>query len=122
MSVRMALAKLSAFAASGALIGGGAVHVAEAPAAQVRYAKHAKQAKPARRPVVRAAPRKTHRIRRVVERTTTCAPQEAAPVPLPAPYIPPPPMMSSSGGGGPVVIGGGPIGGFGGGFFGGFFG
>jgi len=77
MSVRMALAKLSAFAASGALIGGGAVHVAEAPAAQTQYVKHAKKPKVQRRPVARAAPRKTQRIRRVVERSTTCAPQEA---------------------------------------------
>ena len=42
MSVRMALVKLSAFAAGGAIIGGGAVHVAEAPAQQVQYVKHAK--------------------------------------------------------------------------------
>ena len=31
MSVRMALAKLSACAAGGAVIGGGAVHIAESP-------------------------------------------------------------------------------------------
>lgn len=34
MSVRMALAKLSAAAAGGALIGGGAVHVAEPPSVE----------------------------------------------------------------------------------------
>ncbi|HMP55969.1 MAG TPA: PEP-CTERM sorting domain-containing protein, partial [Novosphingobium sp.] len=94
----MAIAKLSAMAAGGALVGGGAVHVAEAPAAQVRYAKTA-QAAPAKRvkePRVTAqrvaqAPRQTKRIRRVVARTTTCAPTQPdmAMRPVPAPYMPP---------------------------------
>ena len=44
MSVRMALAKLSACAAGGALLGGGAVHVAEQPARQVQYVKQVKAA------------------------------------------------------------------------------
>ena len=39
----MALAKLMAYAAGGAVIGGGAVHVAEAPAAQTQYVKRAKR-------------------------------------------------------------------------------
>ena len=39
MSVRMALAKLSACAAGCAVVGGGAVHVAETPAAQGQYRK-----------------------------------------------------------------------------------
>jgi len=80
MSVRMALTKLAAFAAGGAVIGGGAVHVAEAPASSVTYVKHAKTAqapvryRKAKR--VAAAPRKVKRIRRVVTRTTTCTQPE----------------------------------------------
>jgi len=125
MSVRMALAKLSAFAAGGALIGGGAVHVAEAPAAQTTYVKHAKVAVcaggdhngsapgcgrvVARRHIARMAhaePRKVRRIRRVITRTYS-QPQEMAMVPVP--YMPPlpPQPVSSSGGGQTVVVGGG---------------
>ena len=52
MSVRMAIAKLSAAVAGGALIGGGAVHVAEPPARNPQYVKHVKQPK-ARRVVKR---------------------------------------------------------------------
>ena len=44
MSVRMALAKLSAVAAGGALAVGGAVHVAEAPAAEMLADKDGKAA------------------------------------------------------------------------------
>ena len=135
MSVRMALAKLSACAAGGALIGGGAVHVAETPStARPQYVKHATASKPssgthARRHLARRGeahgPRKVRRIRRTVTRTISCEqPQQMAMVPMPAPMLPPLPQAPMSGGGGsaPVVIGGGPIGGFGGGFFGGFFG
>ena len=85
MSVRMALVKLSAFAAGGAVIGGGAVHVAEAPAQQVQYVKHAKgsaaNSTKAKRKIVRrqaaAEPRKMKRIRRVVTRSYSCAAPEA---------------------------------------------
>jgi hypothetical protein len=49
MSVRMALAKLSACAAGCAIIGGGAVHVAEKQAAKTEYRK-VKVAKVAKRP------------------------------------------------------------------------
>ena len=82
MSVRMALAKLSAFAAGGALIGGGAVHVAEQPARQTQYVKHVKgcsnggsgpNCRVQRRHIVRReAPRPVTRMRRIVTRSTTC--------------------------------------------------
>jgi len=69
MSVRMALAKLSACAAGCAVVGGGAVHVAEAPAQETQYrkikqVKQVKQAKPVKR--------KIKRIRRVIKKTTCC--------------------------------------------------
>lgn len=87
----MALAKLSACAAGGALIGGGAVHVAEAPAtARPQYAKQAPVQTKARRHIARpaAAPeRKVRRIRRVVTRPATCEPQQMAMVPTPTPYV-----------------------------------
>ena len=80
MSVRMALAKLSAFAAGGAIIGGGAVHVAEAPASQVQYVKHAKPAKrvavakPVKRKITRvaAAQPRARKIRRVITKSYSC--------------------------------------------------
>ena len=59
MSVRMALAKLAACAAGGAVLGGGAVHVSEAPSTgEIHHTKpiKIKQAKP-HRVVKRAAPR-----------------------------------------------------------------
>jgi hypothetical protein len=130
MSVRMALAKLMAFAAGGAVIGGGAVHVAEAPAKNVEYVKRAKRVAvaPVKRVkakrIVAADPVKQRKIRRVVTRSTTCAapePQQMAMVPY-MPPLPPQPMPESSGGGQNVIIGGSGGMGFGGGFFGGFFG
>ena len=79
MSVRMAIAKLSAFAAGGALIGGGAVHVAEQPARQTQYVKHVKGCANGgsgpgchvqRRHIVRReAPHEVRRMRRIVTRT-----------------------------------------------------
>lgn len=81
MSVRMALAKLCACAAGGAIIGGGAVHVAEsARPAGVHSTKS-----------VKAAPRKHYAVRKVqrVVKTVSCAPQtvtvttQAAPIPFP---------------------------------------
>ena len=79
MSVRMALAKLSAVAAGGALAVGGAVHVAEAPAtASPQYRSDGKYVKGGKVQYVkettakRVVPRKVKRIRRVVE--MTCAP------------------------------------------------
>ena len=58
MSVRMALAKLSACAAGWALVGGGAVHVAETPAEKGEYrkVKMVKTEKPVKRVVQRAEP------------------------------------------------------------------
>ena len=60
MSVRMALVKLAAFAAGGAVLGGGAVHVAEAPAATVQYVKHKRPA-----PTVKHIVKK-HKAKRMV--------------------------------------------------------
>src|SRR3546814_2704682 len=117
MSVRMALAKLCACACGGAIIGGGAVHIAESPRpahlTKIKSIKHA--------PKEQAA----ERIRRTVT-TTACAPglvtiaTQAAPIPLPPvqPAMPAEFPVTSSGGGVPVVIGG--SGGWGG--SGGFFG
>ena len=113
MSVRMALAKLAAAAAGGAMLGGGAVHVSEAPSkGEIHHVKPVKvsRAKPAKRVIARrAAPREVHRARRIVTTTTTksCAPaQQMAMVPVPyMPPMPPQPMGGSMGGGVPVVIG-----------------
>eukprot|EP01040_Poterioochromonas_malhamensis_P022257 gene22257-27028_t len=131
MSVRMALAKLAAVAAGGAILGGGAVHTAEAPSkAEIHHVKpiKIKQVKQAHatRIVRRAAPHATHHARRIVRTTITrsCqAPQQVAmaPVPYMAP-MPPQGMAYGGSGGAPVVVEGGGGGGFGGGFFGGFFG
>ena len=132
MSVRMALVKLAAFAAGGAVLGGGAVHVAEAPAAQTTYVKHAKRVvtAPVRHHASRkaprlatAAPRKTRKIRRVVTRSYSCAQpqQQMAMVPM-LPQLPQQPMPEGGSGGQTVIVGGSGGGGFGGGFFGGFFG
>ena len=126
----MALTKLAAFAAGGAVIGGGAVHVAEAPASKVTYVKHAKQAAaPVRhhavKRVAQSQPRKVKRVRRVVTRTYSCAQPEQpqmAMMPAYAPQLPAQPMPESGGGSAPVIIGGSGGFGFGGGFFGGFFG
>ena len=112
MSVRTAIVKLAATAAGGALLGGGAVHVAESPkTTNPQYVKHAKVSPVAKR----AAPHRAHRvipqrqvkrIRRVITRTTTCepAPQMAMAA---IPMLPPLPPQTGGGGGGPVVIGGG---------------
>jgi len=52
MSVRMALAKVALFTAGGAVAGGGAVHMAEAPAAQTQYVKQAKRSAQTTKPKV----------------------------------------------------------------------
>ena len=91
MSVRMALAKLCACACGGAVIGGGAVHVAERPN-RPAYVKHIKNRVVARRPS--AVARKTTRRRIVTTTTTACAPtvvtvaSQGAPVPVPLPMAP----------------------------------
>ena len=127
MSVRMALAKLAACAAGGAVLGGGAVHVSEAPsAAEMHHVKPIKVKQVKARHYAKVV-RPVQRMRRVVKTTVTktCqAPQQQMAM-MPVPYMPPAPPQQMGGGGGgavPVVIGGGGIGGFGGGFFGGFFG
>ena len=70
MSVRMALAKLCACTCGGALIGGGAVHVTEAPAAP--YVKKAERRKKIRGRVLKkgASARKVKRTRRTVTTKT----------------------------------------------------
>ncbi|MBV1689668.1 hypothetical protein KRR38_18760 [Novosphingobium sp. G106] len=80
MSVRMAIAKLSAAVAGGALIGGGAVHVAEPPAKNPQYVKHVKQAK-ARRVVKRPARRVVPRAARVIEPPARRVIEQPAPRP-----------------------------------------
>ncbi|MEQ9661106.1 MAG: hypothetical protein RLN87_00975, partial [Parasphingopyxis sp.] len=131
----MALAKLCACACGGAIVGGGAVHVAETSGpAEVRAAQPRVAARQiGHRPTAR---RTVRRVRQVT--TTTSCPQTPtvvsvtnqvagpAPQPVPAVYEVPPPApipygeVPSFGGGGAVeVIGGG--GGFGGGFGGGGF-
>src|SRR5919112_385944 len=60
MSVRMALAKLCACTAGGAILGGGAVHVAENPPQRPALVHHSKVAAP------RVAVRTVKRVRRVV--------------------------------------------------------
>ena len=105
MSIRTALAKLAACAAGGALIGGGAVHVAETPKPGApQYVKHGKivqTVKPRVRHIARPAPRKVRRIRKVVTTTTTtCEPQQQMAMAA-IPYLPPlPPQPSGSSGGG----------------------
>lgn len=138
MSVKMALAKLSAAAAGGTLLVGGAVHVAEPQAATTSY-KSIKSVKQVKRPRVvkqkKKTPKVVKRIRRIIDRPFECGPgQQIGPdgkscyamALAPVPYLPPMPTSSVSGGAGggePIVIGGGSSGfggGFGGGFFGGF--
>ncbi|MGN6499428.1 MAG: hypothetical protein ACTHKM_04695, partial [Tsuneonella sp.] len=151
MSVRMALAKLSATAAGTALLAGGAVHMAETQAANTTNIKSTKPVKYIKhKPVAhRHIPKKVHRQRRIVRRVVECQPaapgapyvpaapagagagygaEECPPAyqiamaPVPVP-VPPPAVPFSGGGGGVTVVGGsGGLGGFGGGFFGGFFG
>ena len=133
MSVRMALAKLSAAAAGTALAAGGAVHVAEPQTATVSYKSDEDSAAgpnlidikddgSARRHIPR---RETRRIRRVVELEPEMV-AEPELLALPALPLPMPEGQRIGGGGGgqPIIIGGsgGFGGGFGGGFFGGFFG
>ena len=85
MSVRMALAKLSACAAGCAMIGGGAVHVAETQSAKTEYRKvkvaktaaPAKTYQPVKRVVRREQPRTVKRVRKIIKRTCCEQPQMA---------------------------------------------
>ena len=92
MSVRMAIVKLSAVVAGGALIGGGAVHMAEkAATGKAQYVKHAKA--PAKAPAhhhIKAPVRaKAKEVVSTECKTTKCQPhEELAVVPLPAPAVP----------------------------------
>ncbi len=127
MSVRMAAAKLCACVCGGAVVGGGAVHLADR--AQPRpHGVHKRVARPS--PVVAArnpALGGTH-IRRAA--ATSCATtqplvapasEQGVPLPIATPYTGPA-SFSTAGAGAPAVIGGN--GGFGGGGFlsGGFLG
>src|SRR3990170_7218375 len=111
MSVRTALAKLSAAAAGGALIGG-AVHVAEPQAAETSY-RSDKTVKIERPRYVKqqrtVVPRRERTVRRVVEREC-CEEEQYAMVPIPLPQLPQQPIIAT-GGGQPILIGG--SGGFG---------
>jgi hypothetical protein len=80
MSVKMALAKLSATAAGGALLAGGAVHVAETPITDAPSYKSTKsvKAQPVKyvkeRRAERSVPKTVKRKRRIVKRVVTCEP------------------------------------------------
>ncbi|TYC85509.1 PEP-CTERM sorting domain-containing protein, partial [Novosphingobium sp. BW1] len=69
MSIRTAIAKLSACAAGCAVIGGGAVHVAETQSETTEYRKlkQAKVARPAKRLSPKEKPRTTRRVREIVK-------------------------------------------------------
>ena len=106
MSVRMALAKLCACTCGGAIIGGGAVHVADTPPAQGKQYRQTKTTKPIRgRQIAKVAPRKVKRARRMVARTPVQTPQvitvttQQAPIPLPLPAYPQQDSGGFSGGG-----------------------
>ena len=82
MSMKIALAKLSAAAAGTAVIAGGALHVAEEQVATTDY-KSVKDTPALRyvkedRVVERQVPRTTLRKRRVVKRTVECVPESLA--------------------------------------------
>src|SRR5690606_787463 len=146
MSVKMALAKLSVTAVGGALLAGGAVHVAEKQITDtpsyksdkiqpVRYIKESPK-------IVRRAVPEERRKRRVVEREVECvpagpaAPAHALPAPaydeecppayqvamVPVPLPPAPPISGGSSGGVTAIGGSGGFGGVGGGIVGGLFG
>ena len=126
MSVKMALAKLCACTCGGAIIGGGAVHVAENPPERPQLVRHAKaKTKPVR--YAKAKPKKVKRARRMARTecvvrqpaTTTTTRTITYPGMAPMPIPPLPPAEVVSGGGAPAVViggGGGPGFGFGGGF------
>ncbi|MBU1258982.1 MAG: hypothetical protein KJ549_10930, partial [Alphaproteobacteria bacterium] len=103
----MALAKLCACTCGGAIIGGGAVHVAEnARPAVVHSSKSTKAAAPRKRYAVRTVKRKVVRtVKTSTPRTVTVVTQQA-PIPLPAPMpMAEMPVMSGGGGAVPVVMG-----------------
>jgi len=83
MSVKIALAKLSAAVAGGALLAGGAVHVAEKPLSDKLQYKSIKQVKAKPKPAPKAPPRAARivpkeetvaRKRRIVRRVVECEP------------------------------------------------
>ena len=81
MSVRMALAKLCACTCGGAIIGGGAVHVAESARPAVVHSSKSTKAAPKKRYAVRTVKRK------VVKTAVACAPQTVTVTSQPAPGI-----------------------------------
>jgi hypothetical protein len=122
MSVRLGLAKVAALVAGTALVGGGAVHVAEKiKAGAPHYVKHAKTPakvqprKPAPKPIVKKT---------IVQCCHTPAPKMAM-VPMPPPGLPPADFAPATPTPTPTDSGkrehGGSDGGWGG-YWGGFFG
>src|SRR3954464_4724845 len=108
MSVRMALAKLCACACGGALVGGGAVHVAEVSHARHVYARHAT------RVVHRTTVARAGQVRPVVTQPRAACPpavltltSQGAPIPLPPAYGSSGEMSVGGGGGGAAAVGGG---------------
>ena len=88
MSVKMALAKLSATAAGGALLAGGAVHVAETPITDAPSYKSTKSVKAQpvkyvkkKRVAERRVPKTVKRKRRIVKRVVECEPYPGGMVP-----------------------------------------
>src|SRR5882757_9284527 len=116
MSVRMALAKLCACTCGGAIVGGGAVHVAD-----VTQTRHVYAQKVTKRVVRRTTvARQGSKIRRVVTQTRAACPpavvtvtSQGAPIPLPPAFAGSGGEVSGGGGGAAAVVGG--SGGFGGG-------
>ena len=74
MSVKMALAKLCVAACGGAVVGGGAMHVASQPDARPANVYKTKKAAPVRVARVhhKAAAKSVKRVRRVVTTSTAC--------------------------------------------------
>ena len=74
MSVKMALAKLSAIAVGGAVIGGGAMHVAGQPMARPAQVEKIKKSKAVRTAYHRpkATKRTVKRVRRVLTASSYC--------------------------------------------------
>ena len=94
MSVRLGIAKVAAIVAGTALVGGGAVHVAEKVASShPQYVKHAKAHPAATHTEVRVH----HTVKTVTHTTTCCQQPEGQPgvVPMPIPGVPTAPYTAA---------------------------
>src|SRR3954468_3453306 len=92
MSVRMALAKLCACTCGGAIIGGGAVHVAENPPARPSVVAHSESHAARGGSYVRYASAQRRLVRRVIRRTACAArTQTVTRTIIPPVFAPPPP-------------------------------